>query len=123
MKEYGARNIDVSTQGNTLSTPLTALSTPARALNTPPIEKISQELKEEISHLGKRINDNQKLRDIICKICSSQYFKSSEIAKIVGKREDYIKRKFLSDMIKKEELVFLHPEMINHPEQAYKTNK
>lgn len=112
---------DDNTIDRTLSTPAKTLSTPALDLNTHPIEKISQELRDEINQLGKRINDNKKLRDIIGKICTNQYFKSTEIAEILSKREDYIKRKFLSDMIKKEELVYLHPEMINHPEQAYKT--
>ena len=113
----------LSTPAQALNTPAEGLNTPAGGLSTPAVVKISQELKDEIAQLGKRINDKQKLRDIICKICADQYCKSSEIAEILGKREDYIKRNFLGDMIKREELVYLHPEMINHPDQAYKTNK
>jgi ATP-dependent DNA helicase RecG len=46
--------------------------------------------------------------------------KASEIAKYLNKGDDYIKRKYLSDMIKEKQLCYLYPEMINHPEQAYK---
>ena len=48
---------------------------------------------------------------------------SNEIAELFGKREDHIKRKYLGSMIAKKELKYLHPVMINHPEQAYVTNK
>lgn len=49
--------------------------------------------------------------------------RSIEVAEFLGKREDYIKRKYLSKMIQDKELTYLYPDMINHPEQAYLTTK
>ena len=52
-------------------------------------------------------------------ICTGQYFKSTEIARILLKHEDYLKRKFLKPMIENGELEYQYPEMPNHPNQAY----
>ena len=112
----------LSTQPLSLSTPPIGLSTPPPGLSTPPLHELPGELIEEITNLGKRVNDPQILQSLITKICSIRPFKSVEIAALLGKREDYVKRKFLSVLIDSRELKYLHPEMINHPEQAYITN-
>ncbi|MFW5758928.1 MAG: hypothetical protein ACOC4J_03650 [Bacteroidota bacterium] len=104
-----------------LSTPPLGLSTPPGGLKTPVREKISNDLADKIDTLGKRVNDETVLTNLIKEICCYGSFKSSEIAELLGKREDYIKRKFLSPMIGAGELEYLYPEMINHPEQAYLT--
>ena len=49
--------------------------------------------------------------------------KASEIASYLNKGDDYIKRKYLAEMIQDKELVYLYPEMLNHPEQAYIAKK
>ena len=72
--------------------------------------------------LSKRVNDAEVLKRLILRICSIRAFKSTELAVILGKRENYLKRKFLGAMISKKELKYLYPKMINHPEQAYLTN-
>lgn len=112
---------NLSTPPPGLSTPPSGLSTPPPSLSTPPRTSLSTELLERIDSLGKRLNDETILRELIKEICKNNYFKSIEIAELVGKREDYIKRKYLGEMVKSGELIYLHPEMINHPEQAYKT--
>ena len=57
------------------------------------------------------------------KLCTNRPLKAKEIGSVLNKGEDYIKRKYLREMIKNKQLVYLHPDMINHPEQAYITNK
>jgi len=105
-----------------LSTPPSVLSTPPSVLSTPPLEYIPENIQLEIKTLGKRVNDAVILKNLILKICLIKPFKSTELAEILGKREDYIKRKFLGEMITAKQLKYLHPEMINHPNQAYLTN-
>jgi len=112
----------LSTQGSALSTQPPGLSTPPPGLSTPPAEALPEEIQSAIKALGKRVNDAEVLKSLILKICSIKSFKSIELAEILGKREDYLKRKFLGEMIASRELRYLHPEMINHPEQAYLTN-
>jgi len=113
----------LSTPPPGLSTPPPSLSTPATGFSTPPLDTLPEEIQSEIKTLSKRVNDAEVLKSLILRICSIKPFKSTELAKILGKREDYLKRKFLGVLISTEELKYLHPEMINHPEQAYLTNK
>lgn len=117
----------LSTPVNSLSTPVDSTSTPVRplstpldvVLSTPPEHQISNELIQKITNLGTRVNDAEILKNIIKEICNNQFFKSTEIANILGKREDYLKRKFLGPMIESGELEYQYPEMPNHPSQAY----
>ncbi len=55
-------------------------------------------------------------------MCAIRAMKAIEIAAYLHKGEGYVKRKYLSDMITEKKLKYLHPEMVNHPEQAYLTN-
>ena len=114
--------LGLSTPPSELSAPPLGLSTPPSVLSTPPLEYIPENIQLEIKALGKRVNDAEILKNLILKICLIKPFKSTELAEILGKREDYIKRKFLGEMITAKELKYLHPEMINHPNQAYLTN-
>ena len=72
--------------------------------------------------LNKREHDKGKVESIITDLCKLKPWKASEIAAYFNKEEAYFKRKYLSTMIAEKKLRYLHPEMINHPEQAYLTN-
>ena len=113
----------LSTPPHELSTPPQELSTPLQELSTPLQNRIELSILERINQLGERVHDAQLIKTIVQEICKTDYFKSSEIAELLDKREDYVKRKFLSPMIESGELVYKFPDMINHPEQAYKTKK
>jgi len=127
----GITSPEISTPPSGLSTPPPEISTPPPGISTPPSEMIAdttladipEEITEEIKHLKQRVHDVEKIENLIKKLCNIKPLKSNDIAQILGKREDYIKRKYLGPMISKKELRYLHPEMINHPEQAYLTNK
>ncbi|GAB3660294.1 hypothetical protein GCM10028791_34170 [Echinicola sediminis] len=108
---------ELSTPAQDLSTPPQDLSTLAQDLSTPPI--ISKELENRIKELNQREHDHKKVWEIIKEICAERAVKASHIANILGKGERYIKRQYLKEMIKSGELKYLHPELINHPEQAY----
>jgi ATP-dependent DNA helicase RecG len=110
-----------NTPATGLNTPATGLNTPATGLNTPAIDALPGDIKEKIEALGKRTNDARKIKDIIAAICSTAPFKANDIAKIFNKEEDYFKRKYLAEMIADAELQYTHPEMINHPDQAYRS--
>ena len=96
-----------------------SLSAPAADLSAPDL-KLSDALKEQISQLNQREHDIEKLKQIIKGICTEQYCKAIEIAKLLGKGESYIKRKYLAPMIEAKELEYKYPDMISHPKQAYK---
>ena len=114
---------DLSTPPQDLSTPLQDLSTPLQDLSTPlsEKEKLIQMILQKIDELNQREHDSDKIKDIIIELCALKTMKASEIAGYLKKGESYIKRKYLGEMIKDKQLVYLYPEMLNHPEQAYLT--
>jgi ATP-dependent DNA helicase RecG len=108
---------EISTPLPDLKTPATGLSTPPQEISTPP-----HEILERINALNKREHDKRKVESIILDLCSLKPMKAAEIAGYFQREEAYFKRKYLSGMIAEKKLKYLHPEMINHPEQAYLTN-
>ncbi|TVR90402.1 MAG: hypothetical protein EA411_00095 [Saprospirales bacterium] len=60
---------------------------------------------------------------LIKDVCRNQFFTAAELGEIFNRGEDYIKRKFLGQMIESGELEYRFPEMKNHPSQAYRTSK
>ena len=75
------------------------LSTQPLEISTQPQLEIPQELLEEVSKLKQREHDEQKVMGIIERLCSIRALTSDEIAGILNKREDHIRRKYLSKMI------------------------
>ena len=63
------------------------------------------------------------LENLIMQVCLPEYIKMEEVAKIIGKSEDYLKNKIFPQMIKDGKLEKRFPFTHNHPEQGYKTNK
>lgn len=116
--------------GENLSTPPPDLSAPPQDLSTPPQDlsaplrsRVSEDILERIADLGTRVHDESLIKGIVRDICQDSYFKASEIAELLDKREDYLKRKYLSAMIETGELEYKFPDMLNHPEQSYKSSK
>jgi ATP-dependent DNA helicase RecG len=105
----------LNTSPEDLSAPLDEISAPPDKISTPP-----QRLLDRINNLKKREHDSQKVKDIIRELCELKPMKASEIAGLFGRGEDYVKRKYLSIMIKDGELNYTYPDMTNHPDQAYR---
>jgi ATP-dependent DNA helicase RecG len=121
--------LDLSTPPQEVNTPPSLLNTSAPSLNTPALTPDSeelampQELSKEIKSLGKRVNDPQKIKNLIWQLCDYKQHTALQIAKYFNKDENYFKRKYLSTMVKDGELEYTIPEMINHPQQAYIASK
>ncbi len=110
-----------------LPTNLESLPTNFRLLSTklkdisPTEQKAIEQLDRQIQQLPKRINDRKKLESIICSLCELTFFKVSELAHVLNKNEKYLYHNYIKNLLKKGRLVYKYPEMINHPNQAYKT--
>jgi ATP-dependent DNA helicase RecG len=113
----------ISTPPDTISTPPDTISTPPDTISTPPdtISAPPQDILERIAELKQREHDADKIKDIIVDLCKLRAMKAIEIAGYFGKGEDYMKRKYLSTMIANKQLQHTYPEMLNHPDQAYKS--
>lgn len=110
---------DLSTGVKNLSAGVKEVSTPVEDLSTQAL--IDPSIQEQVDNLKVREHDASKMKNIIIQICKKRAVKAVEIAEILGKGEDYIKRKYLAEMINNGELTYEYPEMKNHPQQAYKT--
>jgi len=115
---------ELSAPAPEISAPAPELSAPAPELSArpPELSALPKEILERIEQLNQREHDIEKVKSIILDICAIRAMKAIEIAAYLNKGEGYVKRKYLSDMIAEKKLKYLHPEMINHPEQAYLTN-
>jgi ATP-dependent DNA helicase RecG len=119
----------LSDQVHSLSDPVPGLSDQVHSLSDPvptpsdQAPEISQELKERLDALGQREHDERKIKSLIIALCSVRPMKRSEIARWLKRGENYVKNKFLKQMVADRQLRYLHPDMINHPEQAYLADK
>jgi ATP-dependent DNA helicase RecG len=112
--EISAPASELSAPVPELSAPVPKLSAPGPALSAPVSEILTR-----IEQLNKREHDAEKVKNIILDLCSVRSMRAVEIANYLKKGEGYVTRKYLSGMIAEKKLIYLHPEMVNHPEQAY----
>ncbi len=120
----------VITHAKDLSTHAQGLSTHGKSKKTTESEirthdaiplVITEALQQKINALKIRVRDKSQIEEIILELCSQRPVKARELSQILDKGEHYIKRNFLSKMIEKGKLNYFYPEMIKHPQQAYKT--
>ena len=87
------------------------------------LEELPDILKDKISSIKKRENNPVIIKGVIKELCALRAYTSNELANLLNKREDYIRRQFINPLIKNKTLKHLHPEMLKHPDQAYLINK
>jgi ATP-dependent DNA helicase RecG len=113
-QDLSAPVAEISASPQDLSAPVVEISAPPQDLSAPALV-----IMDRIKQLNQREHNNDKVESIIQELCAIKAMKAIEIASYLNKGEGYIKRKYLSTMIAEKKLKYLHPEMINHPEQAY----
>ena len=59
------------------------------------------------------------MKEVIILLCTVRPMTREKLAALLQRKEDYIRIKFLKEMVKNGELHYLYPEMVKHPEQAY----
>lgn len=82
-----------------LSTQAEERSPKVEDINTLLHSKINDKLWSKIIKVKTNKSSSETLKNIIREICAQGYFKASEIAILLGKREDYIRKKFLRPMV------------------------
>ncbi len=85
-----------------------------------PLTELPQEIRQKLIALGKR--PGVQVREVILDLCSWKDCSAKSIAQILGRKDHKrLKRDHLSPMIESGLLIYTHPEMENHPQQAYRT--
>jgi len=114
---------DTTTLPNDLSALPNDLSALPVDLNTLAEEQIQEliDIIKRIKNLPKRVNDKTIIQDIIKDLCLIHEFSINDLVKIIGKSEKHILRDFVKPLIDRKIINYKYPEMINHPDQAYRT--
>ena len=86
------------------------------------MDQVPDDIKTAIEALGGKA-DKEKVMEIIVSLCKWKELKSTELAEILGKSEKYVLRKFVGPLRIEGKIAYTIPDMVNHPEQAYKTPK
>ena len=118
VKPLDLQDTDLSEPVQDLSEPVQDLSEPVRIalVNQFPIE-----IQEFIPQYTGRIGNKEELENFICKLCSFKECSIAELSMILNKGEKYLLFNFIKPMREQGLLEYTHPEMPNHPQQAYKT--
>ena len=100
------------------------ISPEGKGLNAIPkgFPDLPEKLRLQILDLGHRTPDPEEFKEIIKKLCSLAPLKKPELANILNRTADHLRKHYLSKMIQSKELVYLFDDPA-HPQQAYKTPK
>ena len=79
------------------------------------LKQIAAPVREK-SHANKEV-----VRKVILDLCSEQYLSLQTLAELLGRKRDSIRNHYIKPMLSEGLLKLKHPELINHPQQAYKT--
>lgn len=101
---------------------LSALSGNPGALsgNLPSIyDQLPSPLQKQLSELGKRTADKEKMNSMILDLCRWKELTLKELAAIIQRNEKYMSQ-IVTPLRESGQLEYTIPEMPNHPDQAYK---
>lgn len=79
-------------------------------------------LKKQIQRLGQK----SKPADMICvikQLCSIRALKLAEISSILRRDPKSLRDRYLTSMIKEQEIEYIYPDNPAHPMQAYRTRQ
>jgi ATP-dependent DNA helicase RecG len=100
--------------------------------NSEHFSESSEHLPENSEHyqhllqIAAPVRDNKHskkeiVRQIIQELCSGQYLSLQTLAELLGRNRDSIRNHYITPMLSEGLLELKHPELTNHPQQAYKT--
>jgi hypothetical protein len=78
---------------------------------------LPEELRRLIASMGKR--PGNAIRPVISRLCAFRPWKGAELATILNREPQALRRDHLAPMVAAGHLRLLHPEMERHPGQAY----
>jgi ATP-dependent DNA helicase RecG len=114
MHEFGANASDRSADTSDLGADASDLSTDASDL--------PERLRQKIASLSARPR-KEHLWPVVLWLCWLDARKAEYLATLLNRREAHLKTNHLSNMRKQGLLDYRYPEVVNHPDQAYKTTE
>ena len=83
------------------------------------LTQLPQHLQDEVQALRRRVTDHDRLDRLIVALCQNGPCTKDDLALLLGKREDYLRTKYINGLLRDGRLNYLYPEVLNHPQQAY----
>lgn len=111
----------VNTEPPDLNTEPIAPITEAQTTRENLFNSLTPRVQGLISDLSAREKDKVKVEGVIEELCAIRPMKLQELAALLERQENYLSRTYIKPLLDSGKLNYLHPEMINHPHQAYKT--
>jgi ATP-dependent DNA helicase RecG len=84
------------------------------------IAELPTDLRAEVDQIGIRAS-KENLSDCIIKLCKWRELTAAQLSGILDKGENHIRREYLKPLIDDGKIQYKYPDMIKHPNQAYKT--
>lgn len=115
---------DLPPQSEALSPELASLSPDLRGL---PPELLSDalwielppDLQAQLSNLGQRSRDKQRLESVLLALCARRFYRADELARLTQRNTEYLQKEYLSALVAAGKLIYRYPGDPNHPQQAY----
>lgn len=132
-EEFDSKNPDLNVESPDFDSKIPELSFESPDLNieSPDLDEekqLWQELLEIASPIrngayrAKR-NDIEKVIIQLCEKSDQKYLGLADIAKLLGRNTDTLRKSYLSPMLKNQQLTLAYPTTPNHPNQGYKIKK
>lgn len=76
-------------------------------------------LRQSVVGLGRRARDTDRINGVILALCAFRPFQARELADLLGRRSDYLRRRYITPLLHQGALVYRFPDEPNRPDQAY----
>ncbi|OBR90010.1 divergent AAA domain protein [Clostridium ragsdalei P11] len=88
----------------------------------------NEDIQKKLVNIAKKIENKKRvnlslMEDIILELCEVKPMKLSELAKLLNRNDVGLRSNYLNKLVKQNKLKLLYPGQINHPKQAYVTDK
>jgi len=117
--EPAINEIDLQAVSNTIE--------PVPELVEPVVEALSNQLPPDLqvklNQIGQRNNNKEVMEQLILALCEWRELSIGQLASTVNRTEKHLLHNYITPLKNSGKLQYTHPEMPNHPQQAYKTVK
>jgi ATP-dependent DNA helicase RecG len=106
-------------QSPTLSDGVKTLSDQALSLS----DQVPKEIQEKIAKIGKRSQDKELIKEVMCDLCKWQPLSLRKLSEILGRNDKYLLEYYVTPLREEGRLLYTIPDMPSHPDQAYQTKR
>ncbi|OAA85395.1 RNA-binding domain-containing protein [Clostridium coskatii] len=112
----------INSEMNSINKELNSINNSDNSINN------NEDIQKKLVNIAKKIENKKRvnlslMEDIILELCEVKPMKLSELAKLLNRNGVGLRSNYLNKLVKQNKLKLLYPGQINHPKQAYVTDK